>query len=838
MVKLLCAIVGVPGSAFPVNVDEKETVGGLKNAIKRQSDGLITDPWPNLQLFLAKKEGGEWLSSNDPVVISTRSGTTTCIPEQVRELLHQQIDPGAEVGELFGTAPPMVIHVLVRLPVPHTPLQPQLARDYAQVVQPQDFHKPRWKTQVDSTFSLTEGSLYFVNREQAVTDLCQVHREVFLGSKNSHREDAWPIALADNELGLGKSRFGKQYIRRCREEWPETVPAGGGFKESLCKCQTIMVEIDWEIFVEASEMRGRHTLAYALKKAMDESIARAVINKDLLELPDGAQMPEYLTSHEAGASGNLVDKIVRDFGPVFIVLDEIGRGFEAATGDGTDMNAEEKARNLFLAFCSTVLQSWMSTRGVFFLLLGYAPFLRNVGERKDCKQHASSKFKFVRLSLHLIRPNKITEIIKRTRVDDSRVETVQHRWNLVSDEDLDKAALQMYRKTCGHPRTMLRMLKKFPCYQAFCNAAVNCFELKDDDKEWVKVNRELHYWQPILQHLLPSILGKDNIDLSIDYEWPPESRSYKKVPVARVMERCHIGWEGEITRAKVYALPRILAAIASIVQPLRKYIMTIDKIVDQVTLAYATVLQWAFLKRFQELFSQPCQPSSALPSFFGVDTVFGKWPEVQFPTDHLAIPKITKAKKSSNIPTLDSPTASPREWRHLMDEIGTRLESSSNNCLCLKPLSESSSADVIFMRSSPRVAGKKRSLDIQTLTVGLAVKNYSTTPFGPKDLDDECIKFTAMFKNMESSTKTKFGDMTNVLFVCATNYCRSLQNKFHGKKYSKHRQNDYPIHVVLLDLTTPENRTEFFGLSGDEGLANVLNGLINKTERERLVDGS
>ncbi|OWY92244.1 Crinkler (CRN), partial [Phytophthora megakarya] len=64
MVKLFCAIVGVAGSSFPVNIDENETVGDLKKAIKDQSDGIITCPRSQLQLFLAKKGVG-WLPSNE-----------------------------------------------------------------------------------------------------------------------------------------------------------------------------------------------------------------------------------------------------------------------------------------------------------------------------------------------------------------------------------------------------------------------------------------------------------------------------------------------------------------------------------------------------------------------------------------------------------------------------------------------------------------------------------------------------------------------------------------------------------------------------------------------------
>ncbi|ETI57142.1 hypothetical protein F443_00504, partial [Phytophthora nicotianae P1569] len=64
MVKLFCAIVGVVGSAFPVTINDTESVGDLKKAIKDQSDGKIGAPWLDLRLFLAKKDEA-WLTEND-----------------------------------------------------------------------------------------------------------------------------------------------------------------------------------------------------------------------------------------------------------------------------------------------------------------------------------------------------------------------------------------------------------------------------------------------------------------------------------------------------------------------------------------------------------------------------------------------------------------------------------------------------------------------------------------------------------------------------------------------------------------------------------------------------
>ncbi|KAL4150597.1 hypothetical protein PRNP1_009999 [Phytophthora ramorum] len=64
MVKLVCVIVGVAGSAFPVEIDADQTVGDLKDTIKEKKPNDLKDiDADKLQLFLAKTEGGAWLSS-------------------------------------------------------------------------------------------------------------------------------------------------------------------------------------------------------------------------------------------------------------------------------------------------------------------------------------------------------------------------------------------------------------------------------------------------------------------------------------------------------------------------------------------------------------------------------------------------------------------------------------------------------------------------------------------------------------------------------------------------------------------------------------------------------
>jgi hypothetical protein len=61
MVKLFCAVVGVAGRAFEVDIDERASVSALREAIKGKKPDTIKDEADTLELFLAKKDG-KWLT--------------------------------------------------------------------------------------------------------------------------------------------------------------------------------------------------------------------------------------------------------------------------------------------------------------------------------------------------------------------------------------------------------------------------------------------------------------------------------------------------------------------------------------------------------------------------------------------------------------------------------------------------------------------------------------------------------------------------------------------------------------------------------------------------------
>ncbi|KAG7377074.1 hypothetical protein PHYPSEUDO_012229 [Phytophthora pseudosyringae] len=131
-----------------------------------------------------------------------------------------------------------------------------------------------------------------------------------------------------------------------------------------------------------------------------------------------------------------------------------------------------------------------------------------------------------------------------------------------------------------------------------------------------------------------------------------------------------------------------------------------------------------------------------------------------------------------------------------IDEVWSKYER-----LCLKPFAISASPDVLLLTM---VKDTK-------LMVGVAVKNYSRAEVTEKTVTDACKKFDRMCSSSN--------DRVNILIVCATAYCDGLQRKFEARDGTISKSAIYESHgfcetqeVILLNLSTPANRAEFFGI--------------------------
>ncbi|KAE8901902.1 hypothetical protein PF005_g23080 [Phytophthora fragariae] len=122
MVKLFCALAGVLGNAFPVDIDAGQTVGDLKKAIKKEKRDTIKGEPDKLNLFLAKTEDGEWLLQMSDVGKKLEGGETT--PEEKKMIAENKMMPSWTIQDVLadfkmtGELAPSSnqIHVLVVLP--------------------------------------------------------------------------------------------------------------------------------------------------------------------------------------------------------------------------------------------------------------------------------------------------------------------------------------------------------------------------------------------------------------------------------------------------------------------------------------------------------------------------------------------------------------------------------------------------------------------------------------------------------------------------------------------------------------------------------------------------
>ncbi|OWY97499.1 hypothetical protein PHMEG_00031953 [Phytophthora megakarya] len=124
MVKFFCAIVGVAGSSYPVNIDENETVGDLKKAIRDDNSATITCDARELQLFLAKK-GDAWMNKEYVASVTLDKERHAKIEdENGRPQPLEHMNETADVVDYFGERFKRKrgeIHVLVVVPEPAQP---------------------------------------------------------------------------------------------------------------------------------------------------------------------------------------------------------------------------------------------------------------------------------------------------------------------------------------------------------------------------------------------------------------------------------------------------------------------------------------------------------------------------------------------------------------------------------------------------------------------------------------------------------------------------------------------------------------------------------------------
>ncbi|KAI8821904.1 hypothetical protein BJ741DRAFT_636976 [Chytriomyces cf. hyalinus JEL632] len=230
-----------------------------------------------------------------------------------------------------------------------------------------------WKDEAPIVYSLEKRSMDFVNRTDAVKQLHEIHQSKFYRAV-SHVGKEWMIPIAENGFGLGTSEFGRHYIRKSRETWPDAATRDT-FQQMLCNCHTIVIEFH--------------------NGALLEDTFNAVMIKLLcMALKDMFLIPPAILSTPPKIVHEFLKNLTEVAGPVFIVLDEIGKAFQNEDNSFDDSQQRDK----FISFCDRILDSWFSLKKVFFVVVGHASFLDNVGRGPTNMFH--KRYEFKRLNIH------------------------------------------------------------------------------------------------------------------------------------------------------------------------------------------------------------------------------------------------------------------------------------------------------------------------------------------------------------------------------------------------------------------------------------------------------
>ncbi len=621
---------------------------------------------------------------------------------------------------------------------------------------------------------IEKGRMFFVDRESAVIQLQRIHQSNFERALAKAGSD-WKIPICDNIFGLGKSELAQKYVEFCKvSKSSKQDLVRLDFKEMLSKAITVHI-----IFKEAELRKEDLVEGILLKKLQDALIP-------LFEIA-----PPCLYKSSYPNTADFLSDLIAEIGPVFIALDEIGLAFHIQ-----DRNDTER-RNLFLRFCDVVLRNWLLVPKLFFLVLGRGSFLNYVGCRPgNIKLPKVSPFSFERLILQFLRPKSIKEILHRTYFGE---ETLFDYYKL-TDAQADVLAERLFLQTTGNPRFLLNSFQQSTT--------------KEILMEYVAPSQITNYhefftyafnFKKEITNMLLKAESRTCVDLSM--EIISQERS---IPLEIIANNAFIAWEGELEAAQLTASPATIKFMATYFFPLNEFFELILRN-SLVPLDFPEAFEVMLVKRFQQIFATPQCSKTVLPSFFDSPS-FGVCEDLVLCDEVRSMPQIIPG--GGGVRLQDS-TADKAAWPLLLKQMDAYPS------LCLKPPPRSASSDALF------VGNVGIASVVYRYTFAIAAKNYDkSTTAGQRDIEEECQKFNVMFEGSACKQPSRL----NVLFFCATRYAPEVQKSFGEKKIylSSTSAWKHIDEVIVLDLSTKENREEFFGLSPSSPLNQAIQLVISK----------
>ena len=637
------------------------------------------------------------------------------------------------------------------------------------------FPKPvTWKEKEESAPNIRNGKMCFVNRENALQQLQDIHSETYKRALEKAGSE-WTIPICDNIFGLGKTEFALQYIKRV-SELPQSSAQDlfhSEFRNVLRQAHTVHIVIE----------QG----ALSDEKMFEDKLLTLLQN----ELRTQFIHPPACLYESYESTRDFLSVLISEVGPVFVALDEIGRAFDF--GDKTDM----ERRNLFPQFCLLVLQGWFSIPGLFFLVLGRASFMNLVGCRPGNIQiSTASPCTFRRLSLQFLRPKSIEEILRKTYAGDK---TLFDYYKLTEDL-VEEVALRLFSQTTGNPRFLIQAFTRCRTYEELKQSAGR-FQITNYDEFY-------NYIIPIkddVNYLIQAAASNNVVDLSSMIV----SRE-RSISLEIVAKNAFIAWEMDLEAAQLIVSETTTKFFAAYFLPLKDFLDLILKN-SGIPLDFPEAFAIMLMKRFQEMFVDKICPKDVLPSFVNTPCL-GSLQDLILSTSVRPMPRMMIGGAGRR---LQDTTADWTAWPGLLKEMD------AYPLLCLKPPPKSASPDAIFV-GDVNIGSKN-----YRYTLGIAAKNFLNTEAIFSMIADECKKFNAMFVGSDMKCRI------NILIFCATNYGPELKRSFGSEKFFLVQKRDmevwkYVNEVIVIDLSSKNNRAEFFGLKTGNPLNQAIELVISK----------
>ncbi|KAI9329989.1 hypothetical protein BDR26DRAFT_871926 [Obelidium mucronatum] len=502
----------------------------------------------------------------------------------------------------------------------------------------------RWKDENPLVDSLDFGLLSFENRTDTIKQLQQIHRSNFYRAVNRHGAN-WVIPIADNVHGLGKSALGYHYIHKSRETWPDPT-ARDAFQQNICNCHTV-------------------SIGFQKKDLLSNCFDAVIIEHLCYALKDMFVVPPAILSNPPKSVKEFLEDLTEVAGPVFIVLDSIGKALVSPINPLDDFQQRDK----FMIFCESVLDSWLTIPKVFFVVLGRARFLNHV----VCEDFNRS-YEFERLHMSLLRPSSIISVMNNTLVSSRGIDTISSRLGL-TQQNAEFAAEHLFRQTNGHPRALVQALENCRTFTEICEYN-DPYTIPDWETWYDRLTLNKIEATELLRDAEPGV----EVDLTATVI-VAGGETMSRDNFAHMM---FFDWEGTLTKAQLYIQPTVKEFAENYVLSFKEYLKHVGNNC-RVSVDYSSAFEWLFLRRFQELFAEePKDPLVALPDL-------GSYKAVSFSKLIKPIPKITSLVSSKN---------------HVHpDHCGTVLEWRGRP-ICLKPpLKEC----LVFDRMAERDPCRRRS---------------------------------------------------------------------------------------------------------------------------------